>query len=216
MPVDVSLAFGSAAVCYAVASAFCCLGRCFASLSVSVSGARVICCSPTPSCRACALCCAVQCSVFDSRSAGSRSQMLAVCFQPSLHTTPHPFITHHTTQYPHTSYTTNHAYQPSSLPPTTTHSCPHKFGMVYSLLYASDALSVLDQVYQIIQSCNILLKLNQVIQNPTHTNTPTKTRTKTRTNTRPTDTHLQLCLYIHTELHHKYTHKKNAHKYTYS
>ena len=47
---------------------------------------------------------------------------------------------------------------------------------------------------QIIQSCNIPLKLNQIIQNPTHANTPTKTRT----NTRPTDTHLQLCLYIHT------------------
>ena len=31
-------------------------------------------------------------------------------FRSFLHSTPHPFITHHTTQYPHTSYTTHHAY----------------------------------------------------------------------------------------------------------
>jgi hypothetical protein len=112
--------------------------------SGSVPIAHVVRCSPSRIRLRCALC-----FVLFRSPAGSRLQMLAVRFRSSLHTTPHPFITHHTTQYPHTSYTTNHAYQPFSLPPTTTHSCPHKFGMVYSLLYASDALSVLDQVYPI-------------------------------------------------------------------
>jgi len=112
--------------------------------SGSVPIAHVVRCSPSRIRLRCA-----SCFVLFRSPAGSRVQMLAVRFRSSLHTTPHPFITHHTTQYPHTSYTTNHAYQPFSLPPTTTHSCPHKFGMVYSLLYASDALYVLDQVYPI-------------------------------------------------------------------
>ena len=151
MPVDVFLAVGSAAVCYAIASAFCRIGRGFAfalGFSLGRSCDLLLAHAQLPCLRSRGVLYSAH-SVCEGRSAGSRSQMLAVCFQPSLHTTPHPFITHHTTQYPHTSYTTNHAYQPFSLPPTTTHSCPHKFGMVYSLLYASDALPVLDQVYPI-------------------------------------------------------------------
>ena len=48
------LSFGSAVVCYVIASAFCWFGRVLHSLSVSVSGARVVCCSPS---RLCMLCC---------------------------------------------------------------------------------------------------------------------------------------------------------------
>jgi hypothetical protein len=68
------------------------------SLSVSVSGARVIRCSPTPSqmpwLRSRGVLYSAH-SVCEGRSAGSRLQMLAVCFRSSLHTTPHQFITHH-------------------------------------------------------------------------------------------------------------------------
>ena len=61
--------------------------------------------------------------------------------------------------------------------------------MAFSLVCASWMHYVLDikSSSLIIQSCNIPLKLNQVIQNPTHANTPTNTLTKTRTNTWPTD-----------------------------
>ena len=66
---------------------------------------------------------------------------LALCFRREH---PHKTLTHLTTQSPHTSYTTPHPLiihnHPHQSLYTTTRSCPNKFGMVYSLLYALDAL----------------------------------------------------------------------------
>ena len=124
------------------------VGLAVASLSpsVSVSGARVIRCSPTPV--PFALSDVLYSASVSTVALRVRAQMLR-SLSASLHTTPHPFITHHTTQYPHTSSHHNHAYQPSSLPPTTTHSCHTSLRWRTVYCMPADALSVLDQVYPI-------------------------------------------------------------------
>ena len=88
------------------------------SPSVSVSGARVICCSPTPSCRGCALlmCCTVQCvrkSLCGFAFADACGLLSAVPphHTTSIHHTPHHAISthliHHTPRIP-TIFTTTH------------------------------------------------------------------------------------------------------------
>ena len=125
VPVDVSLPFGSAVVCYSVASAFCWSGRCFAFVIGFVFGCScdlLLAHAQMPWLRSRGVLYSAH-SVCEGRSAGSRSQMLAVCFQSSLHTTPHPFITHHihiTHNHPHHSH--HH-----------TRSCSRKFEMAFSL-----------------------------------------------------------------------------------
>ena len=88
------------------------------SPSVSVSGARVICCSPTPSCRGCALlmCCTVQCvrkSLCEFAFADACGLLSAVPphHTTSIHHTPHHAISthliHHKPRIP-TIFTTTH------------------------------------------------------------------------------------------------------------
>ena len=92
------------------------------------------------------------------------------------------------------STTTNGYYDHETRPHHSHHShhhtrsCSRESEMAFSLSVPRGCTLCLIKSTQSIQSCNILLKLNQVIQNPTHTNTPTKTRTKIRTNTRHTGT----------------------------
>mmetsp|Transcript_35842 Transcript_35842/g.81359 ORF Transcript_35842/g.81359 Transcript_35842/m.81359 type:complete len:107 (-) Transcript_35842:2-322(-) len=103
MPVDVFLAVGSAAVCYAIASAFCCIGRGFAfalGFGFGRSCDLLLAHAQMPWLRSRGVLYSAH-SVCEGRSAGSRLQMLAVCFRSSLHTTPHPFITHHIHHAPH-------------------------------------------------------------------------------------------------------------------
>ena len=89
------------------------------SLSVSVLGARVICCSPTPRCRGCALvvCCTVRtvcakvaCGFAFADACGSLS-VVPPHHTTSIHHTPHHAISthliHHTPRIP-TIFTTTH------------------------------------------------------------------------------------------------------------
>jgi hypothetical protein len=154
-----NLTLGSAAGCYSVAFAFGCFGQCprhrvQRRIAVPAFAQHV----RPPSPATCMMCdvpllCWSRCCVGYDR-VGCR--LLFGCFRFRLRRPVFSPITPYTTHHIHhtnTSYTTHHAYQPFSLPPTTTHSCPHKFGMVYSLLYASDALSVLIKSTQYFQSC---------------------------------------------------------------
>ena len=90
VPVDVSLAFGVAVVCYAVASALYCYGRCFAC--VPGFGFRCSCGLLLAQPPSYALCCVLPRSVYSPHARHTHTPH-----------TPHRLHTHHT--LPHTSYT---------------------------------------------------------------------------------------------------------------
>ena len=103
MPVDVFLAVGSAAVCYAIASAVCCIGRGFAfalGFGFGRSCDLLLAHAQMPWLRSRGVLYSAL-NVREDCSAGSRLHMLAACFRSSLHTTPHLFTTHHIHYAPH-------------------------------------------------------------------------------------------------------------------
>ena len=132
VPVDVPLAFGSAVVCYAIASAFCCFGRCFTlalGFGFGCSCGLLLAQPPLY-----AVLFAVPVPPPTHQYTSHTLHLLPA--MPDI-TPPTPRFTH--TPHPHHTTSTHHTQSspPISLPQTR--SCPRKSEMAYSLFCALDA-----------------------------------------------------------------------------